>query len=465
METSMAGNRILIVDHDATARTTLADALRAAGYLVETADSGRAALASVDNSPPELTLTSLKLPDLDGLTLLRELRQRDPKAAVVVAADLASVKPAVAALRDGARDYLCKPLDPTEVLSVVGRALSERAQDANPASEPAPSPGARADIVGTSPQIQALFKTIEQIAPSRATVLITGESGTGKELVAAAIHRRGPRAKEPFIRLNCAALAESLLESELFGHERGAFTGADRRRTGRIEQADRGTLFLDEIGEISPSLQLKLLRVLQERAFERVGGNETLHVDVRIIAATNQNLPSLVATGQFREDLYYRLNVIELHLPSLRERASDIPALAEYFLARHAAPNGSKAARISDAALARLVTYHWPGNVRELENAIEHAAVMATGDRIEAEDLPPELRTETELDALPIVPGASLRELERYAILKTLEAVGGSTGKAAETLGISVRKIQYRLQEYSAERKAKLHSVDPTQAA
>jgi DNA-binding NtrC family response regulator len=464
METSMAGNRILIVDHDATARTTLAEALRAAGYLVETADSARAALARVDASAPELTLTCLKLPDLDGLTLLRELRQRDPKAAVVVAADLESVKPAVAALREGACDYLCKPLDPNEVLAVVGRALSERAQGA-PTAERTTDPEMHAEIVGGSPQIQALFKTIEQIAPSRATVLITGESGTGKELVAAAIHRRGPRAKEPFIRLNCAALAESLLESELFGHERGAFTGADRRRAGRIEQADRGTLFLDEIGEISPSLQLKLLRVLQERAFERVGGNETLHVDVRIIAATNQNLPSLIAAGQFREDLYYRLNVIEIHLPSLRERASDIPALAGYFLARHAAPNGSKATRISDAALARLVTYHWPGNVRELENAIEHAAVMATGDRIEPEDLPPELRTESELDMLPIVPGASLRELERYAILKTLEAVGGSTGRAAETLGISVRKIQYRLQEYSAERKAKLHAVGPTQAA
>jgi len=462
----MAGNRILVVDHDATARTTLAEALRAAGYLVETADCARAALASVDACAPELTLTCLKLPDLDGLTLLRELRQRDPKAAVVVAADLESVKPAVAALREGACDYLCKPIDSNEVLSVVGRALSERAQRAVPAPpEPALNPEMRAQIIGGSPQIQALFKTIEQIAPSRATVLITGESGTGKELVAAAIHRRGPRAKEPFIRLNCAALAESLLESELFGHERGAFTGADRRRAGRIEQADRGTLFLDEIGEISASVQLKLLRVLQERAFERVGGNETLQVDVRIIAATNQNLPSLVAAGQFREDLYYRLNVIEIHLPSLRERASDIPALAEHFLARHAAPNGSKATRISDAALARLVTYPWPGNVRELENAVEHAAVMATGDRIEPEDLPPELRTESELDVLPVVPGASLRELERYAILKTLEAVGGSTGRAAETLGISVRKIQYRLQEYSAERKAKLHAVGPTQAA
>jgi DNA-binding NtrC family response regulator len=299
--------------------------------------------------------------------------------------------------------------------------------------------------------MQQVFRSITQVAPSRATVLITGESGTGKEVVAAAIHRASPRATGPFIALNCAALSESLLESELFGHERGSFTGADKRRQGRIEQANGGTLFLDEIGEISPALQVKLLRVLQERAFERVGGNETVRVDVRIVAATNQDLRRLVAAGSFREDLLYRLDVVGLHLPPLRDRRDDIPALALHFLKKYAGANGSQATRFSDGALATLAAYDWPGNVRQLENAVEHAVVFAAGDCIEASHLPPELHgTEPSNQRLPAIPGANMLELERYAILKTMEAVGGSTRKTAELLGLSVRKIQYRLRQYGA---------------
>jgi two-component system response regulator HydG len=307
--------------------------------------------------------------------------------------------------------------------------------------------------------MQQVFKSVAQVAPSRATVLITGESGTGKELVAAALHHRSPRAAGPFVRLHCAALAETLLESELFGHERGAFTGADRRREGRFEQANGGTLFLDEIGDISPSTQVKLLRALQEREFERVGGNQTVHVDVRVVTATNRDLKEMVQAGKFREDLYYRLNVINVQLPPLRRRVSDIPALIDHFLKRYAQENAKNVSRVSDAALGLLVNYSWPGNVRELENVIERAVVLADSDTIDVHHLPADLAASSRKNAVPTVPGATMAELERYAILKTLESVGGSTSKAAEMLGISVRKIQYKLQEYGAAPKSQIPAV------
>jgi DNA-binding NtrC family response regulator len=281
-------------------------------------------------------------------------------------------------------------------------------------------------------------------------VLITGESGTGKELIAEAIHAASPRAGKPFVRLHCAALAESLLESELFGHERGAFTGAVTRREGRFKQADGGTLFLDEIGEIPGGTQVKLLRFLQERAFERVGGNETLKVDVRIIAATNRDLNAEVAKGAFREDLFYRLNVVAVELPPLRERKGDVPALASFFLRRYAAENGRAIEGFSDEALARLGAYGWPGNVRELENVIERAVVLCNESRIELKHLPATLVPEAEREGTPPIPGSTIQDLEKYAILKTLEACGGSTSKAALILGVSTRKIQYKLHEYGA---------------
>jgi DNA-binding NtrC family response regulator len=280
-------------------------------------------------------------------------------------------------------------------------------------------------------------------------VLITGESGTGKELVANALHQRSPRAKGPFIKLHCAALAESLLESELFGHERGSFTGAMARKDGRFQLADGGTLFLDEIGEISPSIQVKLLRFLQEHEFERVGGTQTIRVDVRVIAATNRNLSEEVAKGRFREDLYYRLNVVALEMPSLRERRSDIPALARFFFQRFAKDNAKSIEGFSPEALQLLTTYDWPGNVRELENAIERAVVLATGPIIEPRQLPPNVRPKLSTPGTPVIPGATMAELERYAILETLRSTGGATSKAAEILGISVRTIQYRLHQYN----------------
>jgi two-component system response regulator HydG len=306
--------------------------------------------------------------------------------------------------------------------------------------------------------MQAVFKTVSQIASSRASVLITGESGTGKELIAAAIHERSPRAKGPFVKLHCAALAESLLESELFGHERGSFTGAQARRDGRFQQAHGGTLFLDEIGEIAPAVQVKLLRFLQEREFERVGGNETISVDVRVIAATNRDLKRMVADGAFREDLFYRLNVINLEMPSLRERPSDVPLLAVHFLRKYAGENGKQIGGFETEALALLSTYAWPGNVRELENVVERAVVMAQGPFITPVDLPQHLVPAKSRAGLQI-PGATMDEIERYAITKTLEATGGSTSRAAEILQLSVRKVQYKLHEYESAPKSARPSV------
>jgi DNA-binding NtrC family response regulator len=318
-------------------------------------------------------------------------------------------------------------------------------------------------MIGASPPMQRIFEIIEQVAPSRATVLITGESGTGKELIANAIHQRSPRGSGPFVKLHCAALAESLLESELFGHEKDAFTGASARTDGRFSVADGGTLFLDEIGEVSPALQVKLLRFLQDHEFERVGGTQTLRVDVRVIAATNRELRQEVARGRFREDLFYRLNVVNIETPPLRERRSDIPAIARFFLDRFTRHNHKPIATIAPPAMERLVAYDWPGNVRELESAIERAVVLARGRELEPRDLPPNVRASGPA-GMPVIPGSTLAELERYAILETMKATGGSTSKAADTLGISARTIQYRLHEYNAAPRAEAGRDQPKPA-
>ncbi len=299
--------------------------------------------------------------------------------------------------------------------------------------------------------MQKVYRVARQVAASRATVLITGESGTGKGELARAIHELGPRAKQPFVALHCTALAESLLESELFGHEKGSFTGADKRRIGRIEQANGGTLFLDEVGEIPPLTQVKLLRVLQERTFERVGGNDTITVDVRVIAATNRDLAEDVRSGRFREDLFYRLNVVNIEMPPLRVRSGDVIVLANHFLRRFSLENHKPLDGFTDAAKTKIMGHRWPGNVRALENAIERAVVLCEGKTIDADDLPFEASPETH-GALR-VPGATMAEIERHAIMATLESVAGSTSKAAEVLDISVRTIQYRLHEYGLAKK------------
>ena len=454
--------RVLIVDDEVNARTALAELLRDEGYVVETAADGFKALPKLDDFNPDLLLSDLKMPGLDGIDLMRKSRERDPERPVVLMTAFGSVDTAVSAMREGAADYLTKPINVEELVLVLDRALERRKlrAEAGMLRQRLSEKHRIQNLIGSSQAMQKVFDTVLQVAPSRASVLITGESGTGKELIAAAIHEHSPRAAAPFIKLHCAALAETLLESELFGHERGAFTGAVSRRDGRFHQADRGTLFLDEIGEISPAIQIKLLRFLQEHEFERVGGNQTIKVDVRIVAATNRDLAQRVKDGLFREDLYYRLNVVALEMPPLRARPSDIPLLATFFLQRYAEENGRKLTGFSDAALERLSRYAWPGNVRELENAVERAVVVSRGDVIRPEDLAPAIMPAgTSSDGTPAIPGSTLAELEKFAILKTLEYTGGSTSKAADILKVSPRKIQYKLQEYqnpqkAAERKA-----------
>jgi DNA-binding NtrC family response regulator len=444
--------RVLIVDDDANTRSALSNILRDEGYTTETAADGFKALGKLADFVPDLVLTDLKMPGLDGIGLMEKVRELSPGAVIVVMTGYGSIDNAVDAIKRGAENYLTKPLDSQVLSAVVERAmdkaqllrenvkLRQRLRERNVFSH----------VVGDSPKMRELFALVEQVARSRASVLITGESGTGKELIAECIHRGSPRAKAPLVRLNCSALAEGLLESELFGHEKGAFTGAIARREGRFRQADQGTLFLDEASEIPLPTQVKLLRFLQERTFERVGGNETLQVDVRVIAATNRDLKKLVDEGRFREDLYYRLNVVSLDIPPLRDRPEDIPALAMFFLSRYAEENGKRIDGFDDDGLRVLRAHNWPGNVRELENAVERAVVLCDEAQIGSAHLPANIAPKRGEAGVPSVPGSSLYDIERHAILKTLEMCSGSTSKAAAVLGISSRKIQYKLHEYEA---------------
>ena len=442
--------RILVVDDEVNAREALVELLREEGFDVESAADGERALSLMADFEPEVILTDLKMPVLDGIGLLKQGKALSPHTTFVVMTAFGSIDTAVEAIKAGAENYITKPLDMGELLALLGRALEKARLSTEAASLRAQLQERHSfeSIIGDHPSMQRVFKLIGQVARSRATVLIAGETGTGKELIAAAVHHHSPRRSGPFVRLNCASLAESLLESELFGHERGAFTGAHSRRMGRFEQARNGTLFLDEVSEIPMPLQVKLLRFLQERQFERVGGNETLTVDVRMVAASNLNLAEMVKEGTFREDLYYRLNVVQIDVPPLRARRSDIPLLAEFFLRKHAQEDGLPARRLSNDAISALLSYPWPGNVRELENAMERAVVLAEGETITGESLPA-LTTSSHVDDLAVlVPGLTLAELERIAIMQALDACGGDTQKTADMLCISRRKVQYRLREW-----------------
>jgi DNA-binding NtrC family response regulator len=452
--------RILIVDDEANARAALSELLRDEGYSTETAADGFKALGKLEEFSPDVILTDLKMPGLDGIAFMEKARSAAPGAVFVVMTAFGTIHSAVTAVKKGAENYLTKPLEFDALSAVVERAM-EKARLFHETRELRDRLRERnvfGHIVSCDPKMGAVLELVAQVGPSKASVLITGESGTGKELIAEAIHLASPRAKAPFVRLHCAALAESLLESELFGHERGAFTGAVARREGRFKQADGGTLLLDEIGEVPQGTQVKLLRFLQERTFERVGGNETLRVDVRVIAATNRDLPTEIKKGAFREDLFYRLNVVSLELPPLRERRGDVAPLANFFLARYATENGKQISGLSDEATKRLEDHAWPGNVRELENVIERAVVLCDGDRIETGHFPSSVVPQEESGGPPPIPGSTIADLERYAILKTLEACRGSTSKAALILGMSTRKIQYKLHEYAL---APTPSADP----
>jgi two-component system, NtrC family, response regulator HydG len=448
VETGKARPRVVVADDEASARSGLGTLLRDEGFDVILAEDGPTALARVQESAPDILVTDLRMPGMDGIELLRRAREANPDLIVVLMTAFAEVETAVRAMQEGAEHYLTKPLQIDELILVLRRALDRRTLR-NEATELRARLKDRLrfdNIVGTSPAMQEVFNVVEQVAPTRATVLITGESGTGKELVAQAIHENSPRAAAPFVKLHCASLAETLLESELFGHEKGAFTGAAGRREGRFKQADGGTLFLDEIGEISPAVQVKLLRFLQEKTFERVGGNETIRVDVRIIAATNRDLASEVASGKFREDLYYRLNVVNIEMPPLRARPSDLLPLATHFLERFSKENGKRIDGFADDAVERITSYRWPGNVRELENIIERAVVLCDSATLTAKHLPAGVSAATRGGMR--IPGSTMEEIERHAIVTTLEACGGRTTQAAQMLDISVRKIQYKLHEY-----------------
>ena len=451
--------RIVVIDDEVNAATALETLLREDGYEVRSAHDARSGLSLLEKTEADVVLTDLKMPGMDGLELLGRIKEVRPETMVILMTAYGTVKTAVKAMKLGAEDYLGKPIDVEELEVILQKTLDKKRllEEARLLRERVSQKYRFENIVGESPEMLAAFKTVKQVAPSSASVLLLGESGTGKELFAQALHENSPRRHKPFIRVACASLPETLLESELFGHEKGSFTGALYSRAGRFETADGGTLFLDEIGDISPTVQVKLLRFLEEREFERVGGNRTYKVDVRIVTATHRDLTKKLEEATFREDLYYRLNVIEIHIPPLRERVGDIPLLAEHFLRKFAAANAKEVRGFSDDTLALLLQHGWPGNVRELENAIERAVILTNEPLLTPLHFPTLRRVVSPGEAVRsaglgvAIPGSTFAEIEKEAILRTLEAVGGSTSRAAALLGISTRKIQYRLKEYHQE--------------
>jgi DNA-binding NtrC family response regulator len=461
----MIKERILVVDDEQNARSALRLILGEEGYDIVEAPDGEAALATLDEFAPAVVLADVRMPKMDGLTLLRTAKERGSDAIFIMMTAFGTVETAVEAMRAGAENYLTKPLDVNSVLVFLQKALDKRklVRESQTLRERVRERYKLSGMVGEAPELQAVYQVVKQAAPTKATVLILGESGTGKELIAQAVHEESDRANKPFIKVSCAALSETLLESELFGHEKGSFTGAIGRKEGRFELADGGTLFLDEIGEIAPSTQVKLLRALQTREFERVGGTQTVKVDVRLVAATNRDLTVEVKAGRFREDLFYRLNVVAVTLPPMRRRKGDIPALVSHFVEKYAANYGKEVKGLAPGTLNAMLAYDWPGNVRELENAVERAVVLCKGRELTADDLPPTLQGPRPAgrDASSLIPGATMAEIEREAILRTMELVGGSTAKASEMLGISIRKIQYRLKEYSGEIPPQMGDQEP----
>jgi two-component system response regulator HydG len=445
--------RILVADDEESHRIMLRAVLAEEGYEVAEAADGPEAIRAVEQEPFDLILLDIRMPGMDGIEALTEIRKISPYIPVLMMTAYASVKTAVEALKAGAFEYLIKPLDIDELKILIEKALEHyHLREENLALKE--RLGDRFDfskIIGRSEKMKELFDLLAQVAPTDATVLILGESGTGKELVANSIHHNSRRASQPFIKVSCAALPETLLESELFGHEKGAFTGAIARREGRFQLAHRGTIFLDEVGEMSSATQTKILRVLQEKEFEPLGGTRTVKVDVRVIAATNKDLESEVKEGRFREDLFYRLNVVPVSIPPLKIRKDDIPALAVHFLYLYCEKNQKELKELSPKALDLLIRYDWPGNIRELENCIERAVIMARGEVIAPMDLPPQIQALSSEKGEPGVHfplGISLQEAEKALILKTLEDTGGNRSRAAEILGINRRTLQIKIKEY-----------------
>ena len=441
---------VLVADDESGVRESVGRVLRHEGFRVIPAEDGDAALAALREGGVDLLLADLRMPGLDGLELLRAAKLLTPEVEIVVLSGHGTVEEAVAAMKEGAYDFLTKPFERAQLVHTVRQALEHRTlllKNRSLQRRLDELVGA-GEIIGESAAIRQVLALVNRVAPTAATVLIQGESGTGKELVARALHDGSPRSGLPFIRVNCAALPETLLESELFGYERGAFTGAATRKQGRFELADGGTLLLDEAGDLSAATQAKLLRVLQEGEFERLGGTKTLKVDVRLVAATNQDLALLVTQRRFREDLYYRLNVIAIEIPPLRQRAEDIPLLAGHFLRVHAAKNHREIDGFTEAALGRLRAYPWPGNVRELEHAVERAVILTRGKLLDLADLPPAVsQVEAAARVVPIPLGMPLSEVEQRLIEETLRLTKGNKELAAKFLGIASRTIYRKLKE------------------
>lgn len=450
---------ILIVDDDSNHLKTLQTIVRSWGYQVSTADDGVKAVETVKERLFALILMDVRMAQMSGIEALEQIKQYNPAIPILIMTAYSSVDSAVEALKAGAYDYLTKPLD-FEVLKIsLARALEHsglKVENATLRSKMSADYELE-NIIGKSRPMKALIDMMAMVAPSEATVLITGESGTGKELIAKSIHHNSRRMGRPLVVVNCAALTETLLESELFGHEKGSFTGADKRREGKFKQADKGTIFLDEIGETSAAMQAKLLRVIQEREIQRVGGEETLSVDVRILAATNRNLKEDVKNGKFREDLFYRLNVVTLRIPPLRDRQDDIPLLAHHFLAKYATKNHKRVKGFSPLAMDMLLKYPWPGNVRELENTIERAVILLPDEHVTEKELPATI-TESYAEKgdwvappQPVAANRPLGEIEREAILATLEASAGNKSETARRLGINRKTLHKKLKDYGID--------------
>ncbi|PID44022.1 MAG: DNA-binding response regulator [Proteobacteria bacterium] len=458
---------ILVVDDEPNYLIVLSELLKDEGFEVYTAPGGKEALEMVKRVDLDMVISDMQMPGMDGMALMTEIKGVDKDLPVVIVTAYADIEKAVAAMQAGAFSYLAKPFSNDELIVTINKAVSHRSllQENVRLRQEIKKRAKFGGMVGKNPKMRQVYELIEKVAPTPASVLITGESGTGKELVAKAIHVNSPREPFPFITVNCAALAANLLESELFGHEKGAFTGAASMRKGRFELADRGTIFLDEIGEIPLALQSKLLRVLQERSFERVGGSRTMTVDVRIISATNKDLKEEVQNGRFREDLFYRLNVIHVALPALRERMDDLPLLVDHFVGRAAANLGRKNLTISAEAMRLLVNLPWEGNIRELENTIERAAILCNNDVIESEDVQPESVSidstaswTREFDLLRLIPDSAklndvLYVVEEKMLHEAIERSGYVQARAAEMLGITKSLLQYKMKKYGIKKQ------------
>ena len=445
--------QVLIVEDEDKLRRILELQLLDAGFAVEKAASAEEALPLIDRA--DLILTDFKLPKMSGLEMLKVIRRADSHVPLILMTAYGTVENAVEAMKAGASDFLLKPFSLDQLVAVVSKALEIRnLRDENRQLKEELGRKYRWDnIVGRSPGMQEIFATVMRVAPSRATVLIAGESGVGKDLIARAIHFHSPRKDRPFVKINCTALPENLMESELFGYEKGAFTGANISKPGKFELADTGTVMLDEIGDVPPAVQVKLLRVLQEREFERLGSNKTLHIDVRVVAATNRDLRAALEDGTFREDLYYRLNVVPIEIPPLRARKADIPYLARHFVEKLAPETGGRVHRITDEAIDKLMEYSWPGNVRELENVIERSIVMASGETLDADGirLDMNIRPRQAAGEAGLPEGMSLDAYEQELIKNALKQADGNKSHAARTLGLTRNALRYRLTQMGIE--------------